>query len=377
MLYVSIRRLSADLSWTAIVRFLSLTGVVIKSRRIKNLQETEDGYLAALLDAAVEGIVAIDAAGRIELFNRGAQEMFGYEPSEVIGRDVSMLMPEPFRSEHGGYLENYAKTGRAKIIGIGREAIAVRKDGSTFPIDLAVNDVQFGPRRAYIGIIRDITHRKRLEQDVLNASEREQRRIGRDLHDGLCQELTGIALLAESMERSARKGEAISADQIGKITTMLQTAVRHGRGLSHGLLPIEPGVGTLKTALEKLAEITSDVDQLNCRFECDAAELALSPTTATALYRIAQEAVRDAVRHGLAKNILVELRLHHDKICLSVQDDGANVSEDGRFREELMLRLMRHRAKVIGAKLKIKSWTNGLRVTCELARQDLSLPEKR
>jgi signal transduction histidine kinase len=212
---------------------------------------------------------------------------------------------------------------------------------------------------------------------VLNASEREQRRIGYDLHDGLCQELTGIALLAQSMEQETRKGAAISPGQLRKITEMLQTAVRHGKALSHSLLPIEHGVGNLKTALRKLAEMTSDIGRAACEFECDEAELELSPTTATHLYRIAQEAVRDAIQHGLAKNILIELRPHHDKICLSVQDDGFNVSEDGRFREELMLRMMRHRAKVIGAKLKIKSWTNGLRVTCELAGQDPSLSEKR
>jgi PAS domain S-box-containing protein len=255
----------------------------IKSRVSKNPSEHEASYLAALLDAAVEGIVAIDSSGRIEIFNRGAQEMFGYTPSEVIGRDVSMLMPEPYRREHAGYLRNYEQTGRANIIGIGREAVAVRKDGTVFPIDLSVNDVKFGPRRAYIGIIRDVTHRKRLEQDVLNASEREQRRIGNDLHDGLCQELTGIALLAQSIEQSAKKGEPISADQMGKITGMLQTAVRHGRALSHSLLPIEPNVGSLKTALSKLAETTSDINHVNCRFECDEAEVELTPPTATHL----------------------------------------------------------------------------------------------
>jgi PAS domain S-box-containing protein len=348
----------------------------IKSRASKSPSAHEARYLAALLDAAVEGIVAIDSSGRIEIFNRGAQEMFGYKPSEVIGRDVSMLMPEPYRREHAGYLTKYEQTGRANIIGIGREAVAVRKDGTVFPIDLSVNDVKFGPRRAYIGIVRDVTHRKRLEQDVLNASEREQRRIGNDLHDGLCQELTGIALLAQSMEQSAKMGEAIGAAQIGKITVMLQTAVRHGRALSHSLLPIEPNVGSLKTALSKLADMTGDIYQLNCRFEHDDAEFDLTPSRATHLYRIAQEAVRDAVQHGLARNIVIELRLHRDKMCLSVEDDGAGVPEDRRFREELMLRLMRHRARVIGSKLKIKGWTNGLRVTCELAIQDHPLSEK-
>jgi PAS domain S-box-containing protein len=354
----------------------SIIGVQIKSRVSKTCRTEGDGYLTALLDAAIEGIVAIDSSGRIELFNRGAQEMFGYKAAEVIGHDVSMLMPEPYRDEHPNYIDNYQRTGRAHIIGSGREAVAVRKDGTVFPMELAVNEVHFGARRAYVGIIRDITRRKRLEQDVLNASEREQRRIAQDLHDGLCQELTGIALLAQSAEHVVRKGGTVSTEQIGTITAMLQTAVRHGRALSHSLLPIELGLDSLHTALHKLAEMTADVDSVACRFQCNQEAVDLEPAIATHLYRIAQEAVRDAVRHGLAQNIIIELRSRQDKMLLSVQDDGASVSEDGRFQEELMLRLMRHRAKVIGAKLNIKPWANGLRVTCELTRQRHSFTEK-
>jgi len=149
--------------------------------------------------------------------------------------------------------------------------------------------------------------------------------------------------------------------------------VRHGRALSHSLLPVEPGEDSLHMALAKLAETTADIYKINCEFHFDDAIDDLATATATQLYRIVQEAVRDSIRHGRAKHVIIELRVHHDKLSISITDDAANVTEDGRFTEELMLRLMRHRAKVIGAKLKIKSWPEGLRVTCELPRAAQSM----
>ena len=110
-----------------------------------------------------------------------------------------MLMPLPFRDEHDGYIFNYLRTGDQKIIGIGREVVGQRKDDSTFPMNLAVSEVSLGERRLFTGIVQDITTRRGLERDVAEISTREQQRIGQDLHDGLGQELTGIAFLAGTL----------------------------------------------------------------------------------------------------------------------------------------------------------------------------------
>ncbi len=122
-------------------------------------------------------------------------------------------MPEPYHSEHDEYLQNYVRTGMAKIICIGREVIGKRKDNSTFPMDLAVSEVLMGKRRLFTGIVRDLTDRKRLERQILEISDREQRRIGQDLHDGLGQQLAGIGFLSKSLEqRLTKRKVAESAD---------------------------------------------------------------------------------------------------------------------------------------------------------------------
>lgn len=127
--------------------------------------------LGALLDAAVDPIVLIDPRGHISGFNRAAERVFGYAEAEVLDRNVSMLMPEPYRHEHDGYLARYLDTGAPRIIGIGREVVARRKDGTTFPIDLAVGEFVTGEERGFVGILRDITDRKRHEAEIRAATE--------------------------------------------------------------------------------------------------------------------------------------------------------------------------------------------------------------
>lgn len=119
--------------------------------------------LRAILETAVEGIVTIDERGMIESLNPAAEKTFGYRAGEVLGRNVSMLMPSPHREAHDQYMANYVRTGQAKIIGIGREVVGLRKDGTVFPMDLAVSEVRLSDRRLFTGFVRDITERKKSE----------------------------------------------------------------------------------------------------------------------------------------------------------------------------------------------------------------------
>jgi two-component system, LuxR family, sensor kinase FixL len=127
---------------------------------------TSEAWMHALLDAAVDGILTIDEQGIIQTINRSAEQLFGYAAAEVIGQNVKILMPPPFSYEHDGYLGHYSATGEKKIIGIGREVVGLRKNGSTFPMDLSVAEARVGKEKGFIGIVRDITERKRTEAEL-------------------------------------------------------------------------------------------------------------------------------------------------------------------------------------------------------------------
>lgn len=132
-------------------------------RQAAELQESE-ARMGAVVDTAVDGIIVIDERGLIDRFNRAAERMFGYAADEIVGENVSVLMPSPDREQHDGYLHRYVETGEKKIIGIGREVVGMRRDGSTFPLDLAVSEMNIGGRRMFTGIVRDITERRRADE---------------------------------------------------------------------------------------------------------------------------------------------------------------------------------------------------------------------
>jgi PAS domain S-box-containing protein len=122
--------------------------------------------VAAIVETAVDGIVLIDAQGRIESFNPAAERLFGYAESEVVGRNVSMLMPSPYREEHDRYIERYLREGHPRIIGIGRDVQAVKRDGTVFPVNLAVGEMVIDGQRKFTGILHDLSARVRLEQQL-------------------------------------------------------------------------------------------------------------------------------------------------------------------------------------------------------------------
>jgi two-component system sensor kinase FixL len=117
----------------------------------------------SLIDSAVDGIVVIDRHGIIEVFNRAAERMFGYREAEIVGQSVNLLMPAPYKDEHDGYIASYLRTGQKKIIGIGREVVGRRRDGSTFPMHLSVGEMRIGSHSHFTGILHDLTPRLELE----------------------------------------------------------------------------------------------------------------------------------------------------------------------------------------------------------------------
>ena len=133
--------------------------------------------MRAIVETAVEGIITIDEHGRVETYNAAAERLFGYSIDEVVGQNVRMLMPSPYREEHDGYLVHYLRTGERKIIGIGREVVGRRKDGTTFPMSLAVSVMQVGERRMFTGLVSDITPRQQAEEALRQSHEALEQRV--------------------------------------------------------------------------------------------------------------------------------------------------------------------------------------------------------
>jgi two-component system, LuxR family, sensor kinase FixL len=335
---------------------------VQQTQHTNALRDSEE-RLRAILETAVEGIITIDERGVIESFNPSAEKIFGYTAREAIGQNIKLLMPEPYRREHDGYLENYHRTGHAKIIGIGREVLGQRKDGTVFPMDLSVSEVRLANRRMFTGFVRDITERKQLEKEIIEISNREQQRIGQDLHDGLGQELTGIELMCQALEQKLAAKSKAEAKQVGEIGQHIRDAVSHTRKLARGLSPVEFEANGLMSALHELAAHVQNLFHLECRFECPDPVLIRSNVFATHLYRIAQESINNAIKHGKAKRVTISLKPVGEKLALTVTDDGIGFTNETKKNSGMGLNIMKYRAGVVDASLEVRSRINGAGTT--------------
>lgn len=452
----------------------------------------QEAMLRAILEMAVEGIVTIDERGRVESFNPAAEGIFGYAAAEVIGRNVSMLMPPPYREAHDDYLERYVATGEASIIGVGREVRGRRKDGTEFPMELDVSEVRLADQRIFAGFVRDISERrqaeaalqegrqqlalfiehapaaiamldtgmryltasrrwltdyglpdeplagrhhlevlpdlpaawleryrralagesirteedlferadgrrqwlrwevcpwrhangevgglmvfsedisryKRLQHEVLSISESERTRIGHDLHDGLGQHLAAVEFrMLELRQRLAPvAGEHMLA--IVEISRLVRQAVEQVRAVAQGLSPVMLEPEGLAHALRLLAHDTARQHKIVCDFVCPSPVPIHDNMVATHLYRIAQEAVHNAIRHGHARNITLSLVAEGGHVLLGVRDNGIGLPEPGPRPEGMGLRLMHYRAGAAGGSLVVqREAAGGTSVVCRL-----------
>src|ERR1035437_1863385 len=331
------------LAWIEKLKSKHATRSKAQRKQAASAVHDREERLRAILETAVEGIITIDERGIVESFNPASEKIFGYKAREVIGKNVSLLMPSPHRQQHDTYLGNYRHTGHAKIIGIGREVSGRRKDGTIFPMDLSVSEVRLANRRLFTGFIRDITERKQLEKETLEISDREQRRIGHDLHDGLCQHLAAIELMSQVLEQKLGKRSKTAAAKVGDIAKNVREAIGHTRSLARGLSPVTLESEGLMSALQELAVNTEKLFNVTCRFDCDPPVSVRDHAMAINLYRIAQEAVSNAIKHGKARRISVSLETERGRIVLRVSDNGAGFPAEPPRQKGMGLRIMESR----------------------------------
>jgi len=353
-------------------------GVICVGRDVTDLKNARQALLESeersrgVLETAVNAIITISERGIIETVNSATERMFGYTKEEMIGHNVSMLMPSPYSERHDHYINNYKRSGVPRIIGIGRETLALRKDGSVFPVDLSVGEVKLAGGRIFTGIIRDISDRKELERKIIEISEGEQQRIGQDIHDDLCQQLAAIGCLAQVVQQKLRRTHSRESENLSEIVKLISQANARAREMSRGLVPVVLDSNGLMAALSELASGTEKIFRVSCRFWCDPPVHVRDNRAAIQLYRIAQEAVANAIKHSKADRIEITLSKSDGAIHLSVRDNGVGVPDHSPGKGTGMgLFTMNHRAKMLGGSLRVEPGEfGGTSVTCSTPLPD-------
>jgi signal transduction histidine kinase len=222
-------------------------------------------------------------------------------------------------------------------------------------------------RERTVALTEEIAERERLERELLEVGEGERRRIGRDLHDSLGQLLTGTALAGQVLHERLAGHAAAEAAEASRMVSLVEEAIELTRSLSRGLDPVEIESGGLAQGLRELAAKTTELTPTRCEYQ-GASSIAIADNArAIHLYRIAQEAVTNAIKHGHARLIAIRLESDEDSVRLTVHDDGLGIPDPAPRNQGMGLRVMAHRATVMGGTFEVRRDSpRGTRIICEM-----------
>lgn len=326
--------------------------------------EEQRELLAALINNLPEYIYAVDGEQHLTVINRAMLERLGL-PQEALGRRLRDLL--------GGEAAQEFESADARVLGSGKQivdqehAVPTADGGLQWLISsrVALRDHATGNIVGVICTERDITARKEMEREILEISNREQRRLGSDLHDGLGQELTGLSLMMKGLEMQVSREAPQYLPQAAKLSELLAHTIQSTRSLARGLAPVNLERGGLREALRHLAVRCSDLYQMECTFDDRRAAhvTSLDESLAIHLYRVAQEASTNAARHARAKHIHIELRTSSTRLHLSISDDGIGLMAGLKAGKPGMgLKTMEYRARVLGGSIEFQTLNPGTRV---------------
>ncbi len=337
---------------------------ITELKKIEEALQEERNVVSAILHTVGALVVVLDPEGRIVRFNRACEQVSGYSFVEVKGKylwDLCVIpeeserfkvVVEQLREEHRAkdYETSWMARGGAQRLIAWSSTILPAEDGTP----------------AYIiatGI--DITERKRLEKAILEISAEEQRRIGQDLHDGLGQHLTGIAFMSKVQEQKLAEKGLAEAAEAARIVGLVNEAINKTRQLAHGLFPVASDARGLMTALKRWAGEVEDLFKISCCLHIDGPVLIHDANMSTHLYRIAQEAVNNAIKHGKAKNIVIRLSVQKEYGVLQIENDGVSLRETVTSSSGMGMQIMDYRARMIGGSLQVESGKiQGITITC-------------
>jgi PAS domain S-box-containing protein len=346
-------------------------GVIVLMREISDRKKAEAELRrehelnVLLLNTTAALIVVLDTAGRIVHFNRAFELITEYPFDEVAGRAFFDLFLYPEEAGHVRVLFERLQDGRS----VSKHVNFIRtRNGNSRLIEWSSSVLfdEAGKLEYVIGTGLDITERRELEQELLAISELERQRIGQELHDGLGQRLTALELFAYSVKEEVRQHAPFLIERCAEMSRELRETARQARILSHGLAPVSFVGNDLMVALENLAQNTGSMAKINCIFQYDGSAVA-DTKVSMHLYRIAQEAVNNALRHAQATKVEINCADIEGECELTIRDNGKGFASGDGNGSGMGLKLIRHRAELIGATIQIISAPNhGSTITCRV-----------
>jgi len=339
----------------------AMTDIGERQRIARALEESERRH-RSMVESSPDGIF-IQCDGVIVFANRVAFELCGVkEATSLVGQELTALVCPAYRQSVSALLAEAAMVVETPTV----EVQLRRDDGTSVDVELAARDFQFEGEPAVLVMARDITRRKIAERHVLAISERERAAFGRDLHDSLCQSLMGAACLAEALRNRVKKGGAPTAAEAQEIARVIRQCIDEARNMSRGLWPVIMEKSGLVAALHELTAEVAWHAKIECLLECDDALVIGDPAVAVHLYRITQEAVSNAIKHGKARSVLIQLAARKGRMTLRIRDNGRGLPANPKT-SGMGLHTMRYRASVIGGSLEVRrDKPRGTVVTCSL-----------
>jgi signal transduction histidine kinase len=324
----------------------------------------QTSILQSILNSMGDGVIVADAQGKILLSNPAAQRLIRAGLGIVDTDDSS----ERFKTYLSDTLTANPTNQHPLIRAIHGEVIDgaeifLRQSDSSEGLWLAATGRplidEHGQIQGGVVVYRDMSARKQMEKQVAEISDREQRRIGQDLHDSLCQHLVSIAFASELLRDKLERYRLPEAAQAEIIAEMVNEGISQARDLARGLYPVRLEVDGLASALEELAATVQARNNITCHFSSEERVLIYDEVAGNNLYRIAQESVNNALKHGHCKNISIGLGAVDEEVILTVKDDGVGFPADLESSAGMGLNIMNYRAKMIGASLDIRRGAGG------------------
>lgn len=343
-------------------------GIVYAITKYQLFSLTPSTAANELIETMSDSVLLVNTHGLIRSINYASLRLFECKRPEIINQPFEQFFNN--RQTNGDQLKDIIQKEAFHNL----ETRCITKNGKETPVLLSSSLMcdKEGIIQGIVCVIRDMTEQRRLEKEIIEVEGREQLRIGHDLHDGLGQHLTGVSLGCKALEEKVSSGTEINAGDVAEINGLIRQATDTVHKLSKGLSPVEMQSGGLILALKELAKATESMFSISCSFSIDESLCLDNEVVATHMYRIAQEAITNAVKHGNADKITISLTQKGDKIVLSVTDNGCGIPDNLMQKQGMGLRIMNYRARITGAALDIHCRDRGgTIVTCTIPHEEV------